>query len=250
MRYLTFRLTYEGSELVIRSGLLFRNERHVPYDRIQNLDATRSVLHRALGVAEVRIETGGGPEPEARISVLRESEFEEMRRRVFAGRARAGDVLTATDEAAPATPAVAVPEPQTSHTLLQLPLRELLLLGVLDNRGFLFIVAAYGVLWESGLQGRLWDQVTATFSAPGLLSSMWGGLMKGQLPSLGLLVIMAGGLLALVARRAGAVDGVGERDPARLPPHAGRQRSAHRVRVAHACDVDDSPRTDSVADRP
>ena len=85
------------------------------------------------------------------------------------------------------------------HTLLRLPLRELLLLGVLDNRGFLFIVAAYGVLWESGLQGRLWDQVTATFSAPGLLSSMWGGLMKGQLPSLGLLVIMAGGLLALVA---------------------------------------------------
>jgi putative membrane protein len=199
VRYLTFRLTYGDSELVIRSGLLFRNERHVPYDRIQNLDATRSVLHRALGVAEVRIETGGGPEPEARISVLRESEFEEMRRRVFAGRARAGDVLTPTDETAPALPAVAVPEPQASHTLLQLPLRELLLLGVLDNRGFLFIVAAYGVLWESGLQGRLWDQVTATFSAPGLLSSMWGGLVKGQLPSLGLLLIMAGGLLALVA---------------------------------------------------
>ncbi|HKO32412.1 MAG TPA: PH domain-containing protein, partial [Candidatus Limnocylindria bacterium] len=69
IRYLTFRVGYEGGELVIRSGLFFRNERHVPYGRIQNLDATRNLLHRLFGVAEVRIETGGGKEPEARISV-------------------------------------------------------------------------------------------------------------------------------------------------------------------------------------
>src|SRR5262245_36644671 len=39
VRYFTFRLRYEGTELVISSGILFRNERHVPYARIQNLDA-------------------------------------------------------------------------------------------------------------------------------------------------------------------------------------------------------------------
>ena len=72
-------------------GLLFRNERHVPYTRIQNLDATRTVMHRLFGVAEVHIETGGGAEPEARISVLHTTVFEEMRRRIFEGRrARAG----------------------------------------------------------------------------------------------------------------------------------------------------------------
>ena len=70
VHFMTFRIRYEGGELVIRSGLLFRNERHVPYARIQNLDATRTVMHRLFGVAEVRIETGGGSEPEARISVL------------------------------------------------------------------------------------------------------------------------------------------------------------------------------------
>ena len=66
LRYLTFRLTYEGDELVIRSGILFRNERHVPYHRIQNLDATRGVAHRLFGVAEVHVETGSGQQAEAR----------------------------------------------------------------------------------------------------------------------------------------------------------------------------------------
>src|SRR5688572_19845979 len=43
VRYLTFRLRYEGTELVIRSGLFFRNVRHVPYARIQNLDAVQNI---------------------------------------------------------------------------------------------------------------------------------------------------------------------------------------------------------------
>ena len=193
IRYFTFRLTYEETELVIRSGLFFRNERHVPYDRIQNLDATRSVLHRALGVADVRLETGGGQEPEARISVLREAEFEDMRRRVFAGRTGADGAM-----APPPALETVTAAPAASHTLLQLPLRELMILGVLDNRGFLFILAAYGVLWESGLQGVLWERLTASVSAPGLVSATWKGLMEGQLPSLTLVALMAGGLLALV----------------------------------------------------
>ena len=203
LRYLTFRLTYEGTELVIRSGLLFRNERHVPYDRIQNLDATRSPLHRVFGVAEVRVETGGGQEPEARISVLRETEFEEMRRRVFEGRTRAGShpVAIGTGAVAPEADTqssmVDVPSPE-SRPLLHLPLRELLLLGLLDNRGFLLIAAAYGVLWESGLQGVLWEGLSARLSAPGAVSSIRESLMAGDAPSFGLLVLMVGGLLGLV----------------------------------------------------
>ncbi len=51
---------------MIRSGLIFRNERHVPFSRIQNVDAIQNVFHRLFGVAEVRVETGGGKEEEAR----------------------------------------------------------------------------------------------------------------------------------------------------------------------------------------
>ena len=49
IRYLTFRLRYDARELVIRSGLLFRNERHVPFAKIQNLEAVQNAFHRLLG---------------------------------------------------------------------------------------------------------------------------------------------------------------------------------------------------------
>ena len=40
--YLSFRYRYDANEMVIRTGFLFRNERHVPYARIQNLCLRRS----------------------------------------------------------------------------------------------------------------------------------------------------------------------------------------------------------------
>jgi putative membrane protein len=198
-RYLSFRLRYEGTELVIRSGIFFRNERHVPYARIQNLDAVRNVVHRLLGVTEVRVETGGGQTPEATISVLHETVFEEMRRRIFAGRAAMSE----------GEPAVAViPEAATtdspavqSRTLLHLPLRELLLNGVLENRGMLIIGAGYGLLWEAGLFRGLWDRVANGWYGPGLVRDTVRRVAAGEpLPWGQIAVLIAGiaGLLVLV----------------------------------------------------
>ena len=148
IRYLTFRLRYENHELVIRSGLIFRHERHVPFSRIQNVDAIQNVVHRLFGVAEVRVETGGGKEEEARLSVLPLAAVHELRDRVFANRA----VVAAPDAPdAPAAPAV----------LLHLPLREVLLFGFLENKGMVLIGTVFGLGWETGLLNRLSDSVYA-----------------------------------------------------------------------------------------
>ncbi len=192
-RYFSFRLHYEGTELVIRSGILFRNERHVPYARIQNLDAVRNVAHRLLGVAEVRVETGGGKTPEATISVLHETIFEEMRRRVFAGRAFQHAIEPSPDDAT-------VTPPSESRTLLHLPLSELVLNGLLDNRGMFVIAALYGVLWESGLQNIVWDRL-GNWYGPGLLRDTALSIVEGHVPSLARIAILLagiGGLLLLV----------------------------------------------------
>jgi putative membrane protein len=155
-RYLSFRLCYEPHELVIRSGLIFRNERHIPYSRIQNVDAIQNPVHRLFGVVEVRLETGGGKEEEARLSVLPKAAFEEMRRRVFVGRsltsAEAVEARGAgSDPAADAT----TEEAPRGETLVHLSLRELLLCGFLENRGMVLIGATMGVAWESGVMNRL-----------------------------------------------------------------------------------------------
>jgi len=196
VRYFTFRLRYEGTELVIRSGILFRNERHVPYGRIQNLDAVRNVFHRLLGVAEVRVETGGGKAPEATISVLHETVFEEMRRRVFAGRAG----IVQEDQEQSAEPS-APPGDVETRTLLYLPVRELLLNGLLENRGLILIGAAYGALWEAGLFRGVWDQFASGLYGPGLVRDTVRTVVGGNLPSFGRIVILLlgiGGLLLVV----------------------------------------------------
>ena len=141
-RYISFRLRYDERELVIRSGIFFRNERRIPFSRIQNVDAVQNLFHRLFGVVEVRIETGGGKEEEARLSVLPHAAFLEMRRHVFQERS------LETEHVATETP---------GETLLHLPPRELLLCGILENKGMILIGAAFGGLWESGLLRNVAD---------------------------------------------------------------------------------------------
>ena len=152
-RYLSFRLRYDQHELVIRSGLIFRNERHVPFSRIQNVDAVENMFHRLLGVVEVRLETGSGKEEEARLSVLPRAAFEELRRRVFQDRS-----LRAQPDPVEAQ---AVEAPR-GETLVHLDLRELLLHGFLENKGMVLIAAGFGALWETGLVNRIMDLVFET----------------------------------------------------------------------------------------
>jgi putative membrane protein len=190
-RYLSFRVRYEGTELVIRSGILFRNERHVPYLRIQNLDTSRNVVHRLLGVTNVRVETGGGQEPEATISVLDDKAFDEMRRRVFEGRARAASVEPASDVAP-------VAAPEETLTLLHLPLRELLLHGFLENRGLIIIGAAYGALWQFGVAGAVWERLTAGWDAPRLVNEALQEVESGHTVTLVQVAVLIAGLVGIL----------------------------------------------------
>ncbi len=147
-RYLSFRYRYAANEMVIRTGFFFRNERHIPYARIQNLDAVQNVFHRVLGVADVRVETGGGNEPEARMTVLPLEAFAEMRRRVFAERGQAEARVDGLDSVS-----------TRERLLLRLNPRELIVRGLLEYRGAVLVAVSLSVLWELGLGQRIWEAV-------------------------------------------------------------------------------------------
>ena len=59
-RYWSYRYRFDRDELMIRQGIVFRSERHIPYARIQNIDLVQNPLHRLFRVAEVRLETTAG----------------------------------------------------------------------------------------------------------------------------------------------------------------------------------------------
>lgn len=142
-RALSVRYRFDATELVIRSGFVFRRVRHIPYDRIQNINVVQGPVHRLLGVVEVRIETGGGSELEAHLRVVDRTALGEIRRRTGAEQADHGETI----EGGRAVTSGPV-------TLLHLSAREVLLLGLIQGRGMVLIGALVGLGWELGLMDR------------------------------------------------------------------------------------------------
>lgn len=137
IRYFTLRYRVTATELVVTSAFIGRSERNIPIERINNIDLVQSPLHRALRVAEVRVQTGAGAEPEAVLRVLSLEAVEQLRERLFSGRsARDG-------EAGAAAPEV--------ETLLELPPRELVLLGLVSHRALAILAVGLGFAWELDL---------------------------------------------------------------------------------------------------
>lgn len=220
VRYVSFRYRYEANEIVVKTGVLFRNERHVPYSRIQNLHAVQNLLHRALGVVEVRIETGSGNEAEAALKVLPVAAFEEMRRRVAIGRG-----LAATAEGAHAAGVAESGEAGAGEevageglalsgampprrTILALPLREVAVYGLLEGRGLVIVAAAIGALWEAGLSDAITERLIGTVLTREQMAQWLGGAFFGGeglvIARLVMFVAAFGVLLALLRVVAGA----------------------------------------------
>ena len=130
----TYRYGFDAHALVIREGLIFRNVRQIEYARIENIDTERGLLHRLLGVAEVRVHTSTGGKPEASISVLDLDAVRAMRARVFSE-----------------TQTPAMDDPARDAILLHRPIGELVRYGLIDNRGMLLVAAGVGLLHQSGL---------------------------------------------------------------------------------------------------
>lgn len=142
LKYVSFRYWLGPEEMVIREGILRRNERHIPYSRIQNIDLIQNPLHRLFQVAVVRLETASGGRPEAVISVLTLPTIEEMRAKVFRDRdVDGGDEGEGDAEGSAA---------RDSAPLLQLPVPELVLLGAISNKGLVVVAAALGLISQTG----------------------------------------------------------------------------------------------------
>jgi putative membrane protein len=113
------RFEYELSDgtLDITSGVLSRRHREIPIGRVQNVDISRNVLQRAVGVARINLETAGGSSTEAS---LRYVSFEEAKRlQSEIGRLKRGADAERTEQR------------DAERELFSVTRKELLLLGVI-----------------------------------------------------------------------------------------------------------------------
>lgn len=192
VQYFTLAYRFDPHEIVIKRGLIWKSERHIPYARVQNIELVQNAAHRLAGVAVVRLDTGTGAGAEGELSVLSLDAVTALREAVRVG--RHGEVAAG---ASPATEA-ATGAP-AADVLVALDLRELLLHGLLTASGWVVIAAGAGALWQFDIDG--WGLVERYL--PSTMAS-WGQLRQAT-PLLALEIALLVLLAVLVFRVLSAV---------------------------------------------
>lgn len=73
IKWKRFVYWFEDNELRIEYGLFIKKKRYIPFERIQSLNYTESILHRPLNLVKVKIETAGSgnsQEAEAELTAI------------------------------------------------------------------------------------------------------------------------------------------------------------------------------------
>ena len=198
-RYLTLEFTLTTEELRVREGLLERQERRIPLDRIQDLGLESSLLRRALGLCVVMVETASGRGVEARLDSLSRPAAEHLRQVLLDARARmqasaaaGSDPTTATADALAGAPP---PPPSPEWVVHRASTGELLLRGVTDLRLSAFVVTGFAAL-------QFADQLGFAARLSGLANgardwlSQFSPLVVGAVLLGLLLVVMAAGVVS------------------------------------------------------
>ncbi|MEU4949309.1 PH domain-containing protein [Streptomyces lavendulae] len=151
-----------GTELRIRTGLLFRRTAHIRLDRIQAVDVTRPMLARVAGVAKLRIDVIGTEEKDE-LAFLSEPDAVALR----------AELLARAAGFAPAEAAGLGEAPQ--RELLRVPVRDLVVSMLLSLGVWAALAAglvAPVVVWR--LSDNLWASLAIVLP---LLGAMWKGSM-------------------------------------------------------------------------
>lgn len=144
IRYFTFRYQVIGNELHVEQGLVFRQQKAIPLDRIQNVDSVQNIFHRMFKVAEVRIETASGSEPEATMRVLGLQQLQQLRSSLH--HAIADVAVGNLDKDSAVIAKSPMQELKAGELVLAISSKQLLQLGLMSNRGQILAGVVLGYL--------------------------------------------------------------------------------------------------------
>ena len=185
-----FRYGVGARDIVIESGILNRNRRSIPFDRVQDVDIERALLARLFGLAKVRIETGAGGKDEGVLDSVTVAEADRLRAAV-----RAWHHQSVPAEAASHDTAEAAPAAPSGKLLFAMDVPRVLLSG-LFSFSLVYIASLFAFLqtFDRMLPFDIYDP------------ARWIGLVEHKLPQR--FTVVAIGFLLFVAVLLGIVAGV------------------------------------------
>lgn len=172
-----FRYMVGADEIVIESGVLKRQRRVIPYDRVQDIAIERPLLARLFGTARARVETGGSAADEGDLDMIALADAQALRDRIRRGAAPAGQL------------------PAEEPVLFRMGLRRLIHSG-LFNFSIVFLAAVFAVLQYLDEFGLI--DIGAWFTSGGADAAAGFVNVQVTLLLIGLLLVL--GVIAGVAR--------------------------------------------------
>lgn len=145
VHWMRFVWRVDHDDLSIASGILARNHRTIPFDRIQDVNIEQGMLHRLLGLAKVGIETGAGSgKDEGALDAISAIEARALRDHIRAHRTQAAaSAAPALAGATPATPAL--PASEEERALFAMTPHRLFTAG-LFNFSLTILAVLFGAL--------------------------------------------------------------------------------------------------------
>lgn len=131
-----FRYAFTDRQLVVRSGVFQKQERAVPFERIQAINVEEAPLERLVGIARVKVETAAGGAADIKIDALERGRAYRLREELAAARARArqDDPASADEPTGEVAEASASTLSSEGELLRKLSTPELLALGATSGR--------------------------------------------------------------------------------------------------------------------
>ncbi|WP_154222277.1 PH domain-containing protein [Marinicella rhabdoformis] len=145
-QYWFYHYWLEEDRIVVKSGILFKSLRQVPYDRIQNVNIEKNPLHNIFKVATLQIESASGSKPEAIIRVINRQQVEDIQHAIK----HAGNNLQKEhthqqdDDVPPAKEATLETEP-----LLQMSSGDVTRYGSIHWQALIPLAAVFGFAMQS-----------------------------------------------------------------------------------------------------
>lgn len=137
-----FTWTVDADDVSISSGIISRQQRVIPFDRIQDVSIEQGLVQRLLGLAKVGFETGssgGDKNDEAKLDAILLGDAEALRRHIRGHRADGSEsAAVAEDQAIAVAPA----ERAEGRTIFAMSIPRLVAAGL-----FNFSLAIFAVLF-------------------------------------------------------------------------------------------------------
>ena len=137
LRYLFFRFRVTADSVLIREGVIKKTQLDIKFDRIQAINTEQNIIYRYFGLITIKFDTAGSAGQEGSLPAVKPELADRLRKKIR------NNTPNATEDNKQSV------QPPT-NSLLELNSRDMIRIGLSDNRAFIFLALLSPLFEQAG----------------------------------------------------------------------------------------------------